>query len=493
MVTDVAGSDQRLSETLRYAAFVLASLAAVTPANAASFFNEKSVQDRLMSVAELREVYSTQTIRGVESIVIDDMVFPIEDVATLGFTGKRWTGGVFVYQFDSGVTAFQRGQFLIGCGMWDAETPVSCRERTTESVYYTIYSGESNRSNIGMQNGFMEIYNWGWPAIIAHEIAHALGSKHEQSRPDRNQYVTINEGNIEARKGHNFWLDADAVVYTPYDFDSVMHYGACDFSVNPNCRIEPNAVLAKKTIVPVACDPADLEGRMGQRTFLSDSDKLGMSRRYGASVMSLFKFSRHAACGTERLTERQKKKICDENSENCAAAAAGYRAIEEHRFKGCDDGFFPPLGRCRSREKVRFFYHHREGARCGIFQLNHIQHYKWKCGCPVFSVNAACTANENGLSDDGIDRYRTSDDPTERALGRFGDLVQKQIAKERIEPELEFELARLLLVHDGHEKYDKVVNKARRKMCWKIFWRRVFFRDKLVTVEEAFTMMEKSG
>lgn len=44
----------------------------------------------------------------------------------------------------------------------------------------------------------------GRKGIIQHEIFHALGRLHEQSRPDRNQYVTINWHNIEPNKGKWF-------------------------------------------------------------------------------------------------------------------------------------------------------------------------------------------------------------------------------------------------------------------------------------------------
>ncbi|MCL4167289.1 UNVERIFIED_CONTAM: hypothetical protein GTU68_014952, partial [Idotea baltica] len=57
---------------------------------------------------------------------------------------------------------------------------------------------------------------------------------HEQSREDRNNFVTINFGNIESGKEHNF-DQADVASSTDvgsYDYGSIMHYGPYAFSNN---------------------------------------------------------------------------------------------------------------------------------------------------------------------------------------------------------------------------------------------------------------------
>ena len=60
-----------------------------------------------------------------------------------------------------------------------------------------------------------------------HEIGHSLGFFHEQSRPDRDSYITVNFNNIQINTENNFlkYSTADINTYgTPYDFASDMHY-----------------------------------------------------------------------------------------------------------------------------------------------------------------------------------------------------------------------------------------------------------------------------
>ncbi len=73
-----------------------------------------------------------------------------------------------------------------------------------------------------------------WFPQIVHEIAHSAGLFHEQSREDRDLFVTINWGNIESGKAFNFDKeDAVATDIGPYDFNSVMHYGPTAFADPP--------------------------------------------------------------------------------------------------------------------------------------------------------------------------------------------------------------------------------------------------------------------
>ena len=82
----------------------------------------------------------------------------------------------------------------------------------------------SSRSN------FIEFY---FSGIIMHELMHAAGFWHEQSRADRDDYISINWSNIQAGMEFNFLkYDLRKIDHlgAEYDTCSVMHYGAYAFA-----------------------------------------------------------------------------------------------------------------------------------------------------------------------------------------------------------------------------------------------------------------------
>jgi len=69
--------------------------------------------------------------------------------------------------------------------------------------------------------------------IAIHELMHAVGFWHEQSRWDRDDYVNVYFQNIQSGMEFNFrkynWNYIQNLS-APYDLGSVMHYGSYSFS-----------------------------------------------------------------------------------------------------------------------------------------------------------------------------------------------------------------------------------------------------------------------
>jgi hypothetical protein len=101
-----------------------------------------------------------------------------------------------------------------------------------------------------------------------HEIGHAVGLFHEQTRFDRDSYIKINWENITPANRFNFEKHSKVVGTDtgPYDFGSIMHYGGTAFSIDG----------VKKTME--ALDGHDITE---QRDGLSAGDLVGVEAMYG--------------------------------------------------------------------------------------------------------------------------------------------------------------------------------------------------------------------
>ncbi len=204
-----------------------------------------------------------------------------------------WPGGQVPYEFNANVTQANRAFMETAMSWWEDVAGVDfvqCANNLCTGDHLHIQNSNVNTSFVGRQGGeqIVNIFNWNITAIVAHELGHALGLEHEQNRPGRDQFVTINWGNIckatdttcnggfcfDAAMNRidcdfNFALESGASVYGSYDFGSVMHYGRNAFSRNGNNTI---------TVLP----PFDTEWQnaIGQRARLSERDKNVMGCMY---------------------------------------------------------------------------------------------------------------------------------------------------------------------------------------------------------------------
>uniref|UniRef100_A0A8C6V907 Metalloendopeptidase n=1 Tax=Naja naja TaxID=35670 RepID=A0A8C6V907_NAJNA len=105
---------------------------------------------------------------------------------------------------------------------------------------------------------------------VEHELLHALGFYHEQSRTDRDDYVKIWWNEIIDGQAYNFDKYDDSFISdlnTPYDYESVLHYGPYSFNKN-------SAVPSITTKIP------EFNNIIGQSQDMSKIDLERLNRMY---------------------------------------------------------------------------------------------------------------------------------------------------------------------------------------------------------------------
>ncbi len=199
--------------------------------------------------------------------------------------GSLWLGGV-VYYDDNGCIADDECPNLaqaVNTFNADFSGALQWTERTTQTTYVVItLSGTGGRGDVN---------TIGYPVTpgpvnmncntdcavgtLLHEMGHIIGLYHEQTRTDRNSYVTMYYGNVVK----STWPDNFAInmqnqqLLTAYDYASVMQYPAFVDSSNGGPVIEtipPGIPLAGTEGVPGA----------GNQDY-SAGDKEGILRLYG--------------------------------------------------------------------------------------------------------------------------------------------------------------------------------------------------------------------
>lgn len=172
----------------------------------------------------------------------------------------RWPNCRVPFTIDAALPNQQRVTDAIA--HWEANTRFRFVAQTVETDFVTFRPGSGCSSSVGRRGGqqFVNLAAGCSTASTIHEIGHVIGLWHEQSRQDRDLFITINWAKIVAGMEHNFnqhITDGDDI--GAYDFGSIMHYPRNAFSVDGTDTITP--------IVPV---PAGVT--IGQRVGLSAGD-----------------------------------------------------------------------------------------------------------------------------------------------------------------------------------------------------------------------------
>lgn len=226
----------------------------------------------------------------------------------------QWPNGIVPYAFDSTFSAAaDQADAVAAMQDWEAAVPtLHFVPQTTEAAHIKFVKGSVCQAVVGHHSAGQKITLA--PGCLGpgnfrvhHEIGHALGLYHQQTRKDRDLFVAINWGNIigcpstatqashcgttvctpnpaacgctaaEVSSGKcddftNFQNDNARSDLGAYDYDSVMHYEVNAF----------NKAGAGNTIQVLQNDASGNPFPIGQRSHLSEGDILAMRAMYPA-------------------------------------------------------------------------------------------------------------------------------------------------------------------------------------------------------------------
>jgi hypothetical protein len=165
----------------------------------------------------------------------------------------RWLNRTVPYQISEELTVPEHNVVRDAIRIWNASTVVRLVERSGESDYVEFVRGNDCASAVGRQGGRQVVTcSFEVDSTVVHEIAHAVGLWHEQSRQDRNLFIQVHSENIEPEQEHNFQMHIDdGHDIGPYDYQSLMHYSPGQRAVDwrPGSVIERQSSKAPPAVV----------------------------------------------------------------------------------------------------------------------------------------------------------------------------------------------------------------------------------------------------
>ncbi|KAJ7358857.1 hypothetical protein OS493_020694 [Desmophyllum pertusum] len=248
---------------------------------------------------------------------------------------KMWPNRVIPYEIEEGLTSYKKN-IMAAIEEFHKHTCITFKERKNERNWIKFSKDKGCWSFIGRlywRKGAQSLSlgdKCNNKGIIMHELMHAVGFWHEQSRPDRDQFVEIIWENIKKGMESQFnkykHSKVDSMDFD-YDYSSLMHYGKRTFSKNGKATVRAlnNPYMS-----------------LGRSVGFSDLDIKKMNALYDCKnehKVGWSEWSAYTPCNSRCMKYRQR--VCFSSRSHCPGADS--HGVKTDRRKCPDEECYAPV------------------------------------------------------------------------------------------------------------------------------------------------------